>query len=199
MANIRIPIHAHRNVVDLSPPTSLLSVWFDLQCCLGGSDPMISPSPQEHTTSANNQPSAPNRLPRSHRCKQHTERYTPSFSCIRFICAMNISFGSRVSGAVVCPDERRESRGGERVGGVGAFGGCVVGNGVTPPFQALVSQGIRSLTSGASTRPWCIFLSPGSPKFFQSCLTLQRTRRLVVQPVQICFEFCLLPSCSYWA
>ncbi len=59
----------------------------------------------------------------------------------------------------------------------------------SPPFQAHISQGISSLTSCPSARPWCVFLSPGSPKFFRSCLTLPTTHRLVVQPVQICFEF----------
>lgn len=36
------------------------------------------------------------------------QKGTHSFSCIRFISAMNILFGSRVGGAVVCPDERRQ-------------------------------------------------------------------------------------------
>lgn len=45
-------------------------------CCTGGSNPLISLSPQERTTSANNQPWTPNRLRGSHRWKQHTERYT---------------------------------------------------------------------------------------------------------------------------
>lgn len=56
------------------------------------------------------------------------QKGTQSFSCIRFISAMNISFGSRVSGAVVCPDERRERRGDEGsawVGWVGRGGGGV--------------------------------------------------------------------------
>lgn len=57
---------------------------------------------------------------------------------------MNISFGSRVSGAVVCPDERRRGEemrvvcGWGESGGVVVvvFGGCVVGSCVAPVSSA---------------------------------------------------------------
>lgn len=83
----------------------------------------LSPPPQERTSNANNQPRTPDGLRRSHRCKRRTERYTLSLGCVCFISAMNISFGGRISRAVVCPDESAERRlgGGLRwcVGAVG--------------------------------------------------------------------------------
>lgn len=66
------------------------------------------------------------------------QKGTQSFSCIRFISAMNISFGSRVSGAVVCPDERGERRWGECVWmgwGWGGVSAAVSWETTSPPFQ----------------------------------------------------------------
>lgn len=158
--------------------------------CIGGSNPLIFLPPQERTTSTNNQPWTPNRLRRSHRCKRHTERYTQSFSCIRFISAMNISFGSRVSSACCLPGWKK----GEEMMVLCGWGGGIVGNGVAPDSSIHLTGNMLSHILSLSETLVCFPVAG----LFRSYLTLLTTQRLVVQPEQICSEFVFFPGCIDW-
>lgn len=177
-------------------------------CCTVGSNPLISLPPQERTTSANNQPWTPHRLRGSPRCKRHAERYTvfqllPLRLCHEYFIRQSSQSCSCLPGWKA-GEERRVACG----WGLGCFGCCVVGNGVGPVSSAhLIGNMLAHILSLSETLV-CIPVAQLSKVFFcgffWSCLTLLTTHRLVVQPVQICFEYFLLPcwisrpSCLIW-